>query len=250
MRSDLLLSEVNFSDSCECAIRPTTHRTSPRCCAEARTPISASIVVFSHSHAHLRHSRLPFPGAIRCETAARRSCKTALLSASTASTTSLASRATLELGQALRTRRSVRPSHTPVRAVLVLAPSRLAQRSSGLICHRHCGPAFCGRRQGCLAHVRSNWLTAARAHAIVLGRLDAAYVAHGEVDFWSATDAVSARSKTARVAGRWVDVTRAVPSRLAMLCELAWPLGSAPAYRMRELRFYLGGVNAHVHGCL
>ena len=46
-------------------------------------------------------------------------------------------------------------THTRVRAVLVLAPSRLAQRSSGLSCCRHRGPAFRGRRRGRLAHVRS-----------------------------------------------------------------------------------------------
>ena len=56
-------------------------------------------------------------------------------------------------------------------------------------------------------------------------------VAHGEVDFWSATDAVSARSKIARVAGRWVDVTRAMCSGLSVVSSLAWPLGGAPEMR-------------------
>jgi hypothetical protein len=38
---------------------------------------------------------------------------------------------------------------------------------------------------------------------------------------------MNARAETARVVGRWVDVTRAVYRRLKVVCGLVWPLRSS-----------------------
>jgi hypothetical protein len=176
--------------------------------------------------------------------------QTARVIASSPSSVASASRAAREVGKTLGKRRPMQLSHVPCesrpRACSLAARSAVQwphlppPLRPSLLCPQARLPSS---RQKQLADCSACPCDRARPARL-------RDVAHGEVDFWSATDAVSARSKTARVAGRWIDVTRAVPSRLAVLCELAWPLGSAPAYRMRELRFYLGGVNAHVHGCL
>ena len=49
--------------------------------------------------------------------------------------------------------------------------------------------------------------------------------------FWRAAGDICARSETARLVGRWVEATRAVHSRLRVVCELAWPRS-----RLGELR--------------
>jgi len=112
-------------------------------------------------------------------------------------------------------------AHARVRAGLVLARPRLAQQFSGRVCHRGPGPAFRGRRRGRPAQARSHQLSVARAHAIALDRLAARDVAHGGVGFWSTAGAIFSRAGTARVVGRWVEVTRAVCSHSRVVCELA-----------------------------
>jgi hypothetical protein len=100
--------------SCECAIHLTTHSTSPDA---VRTPARQYPLPFSSCPTH----------TLTCVTRAtlsqehigvgrpRGEAERRLYSAHRLhSTVSFASRATLELGQALRTRRAVRSSHTPV----------------------------------------------------------------------------------------------------------------------------------------
>ena len=56
---------------------------------------------------------LPFPGVYRCEAAARRSRKWARASAPTSTTIASTIRRTLEVSEAHKARRPMRPSHTP-----------------------------------------------------------------------------------------------------------------------------------------
>ena len=111
-RSELLLSDFAFIDSGECTIHPTGQYASPdvvRTSAHQYTLASSS----SSAYANMRHSCLPFPGAYRCETAARRSRKRARASAPTSTTTASTIRRTLEVSEAHKARRPMRPSHTP-----------------------------------------------------------------------------------------------------------------------------------------
>ena len=111
--------------------------------------------------------------------------------------------------------------HTRVRASFLPARSRLVKLFSGHACHRSRGPTFRGCWRGRPAQARSVELSAARAHAIASDLLAAQDVAHSVVGLWSVAGVLSARAETARVAGRWVEVTRTVHSRLGVACVLA-----------------------------
>ena len=63
--------------------------------------------------------------------------------------------------------------HARVWSGLGSARSRLARRFGGRVFRRCCGPALGGRWRGRLASARGHWLAAARARAIVVGRLAA-----------------------------------------------------------------------------
>ena len=59
--------------------------------------------------------------------------------------------------------------------------------------------------------------------------------------FWRAAGDICARSETARLVGRWVEATRAVHSRLRVVCELACPLERAPELSNESPKIGAGG---------
>ena len=105
---------------------------------------------------------------------------------------------------------------------------------SGLLCHRHRGPAFRGRRRDRPAFASSHSLAAASAHAIAVVPLAAG---PGSRSGWCDVErigVVPAHAETVQVAWRWVEFTWVVCNRLGVGCKLVCALGRAPD-RMPEI---------------
>ena len=93
----------------EHSIQPTLWDASP----DVVRSLRASFLVFLMHTLTYVILLLPFPGVYRCEAAARRSCKWARASAPTSTTIASTIRRTLEVSEAHKARRPMRPSHTP-----------------------------------------------------------------------------------------------------------------------------------------
>ena len=111
----LLLSNFAFTGSGECAFYPTPFKAPTQMpCAHTRTPNPPSVLVLSCTRSHMRH-RLSLSQEhlsvrdgrdVKPQTACGFSLSSYLIS--------FASRAACEVGEALSSRRAVRPSHTPL----------------------------------------------------------------------------------------------------------------------------------------
>jgi hypothetical protein len=113
-RSELVIFEVAFTRSGERATHPAPHAATPDAMhTSVRQNTLPCSSLFSRTRS-LASLLPPCPGAYRCELAARRSRIASSRTASRRTTIACAISQTLEVGEALRMRRGVRPSHTPV----------------------------------------------------------------------------------------------------------------------------------------